>query len=142
MIPNYVSICIVCDDKFYSSLLKDYLSIEESFFVYTSSFANIRKDKDIYIVITDKISDLDEFTNINALKVLISSNCTKNMIISALRAGVTVFYDHNLELNWLLDLGLHLYIYQRGTACIDIPNIVKVVTKSKYAEKRYGKIQI
>lgn len=142
MVPNCVKICIVCDDTFYSSLLKDFLCKEDSFFIYTSTFDKIPSDKDAYIIVTDKLCDMDKVSNINALKVLITGNTTKNMIIMALRCGISMFYDHTIDLNSLFDIGLHLYIYKIDTSFIDIPYIVKVVTNSKHTERRYGKIQI
>ena len=142
MRPSCIKICIVSNDSYMSSLLKAYLGKDDSFFVYTTSYSKIFKNKDIYIVFDPSYENLYKFEHICGLKILISSNKSEVFLRRALDCGFTIFYDYAIPLSELDKVGLHFYIYQRGSCEVDYDEIVKIVTQNKYFKRRYGKIQI
>lgn len=124
------------------SLLKSYLGKDGSFFIYTTKFNKIFKNKDIYIVFDPSYADLYKFDSISGVKILISNNKSDAFLRRALTCGFTVFYDYSVQMSELEKVGLHFYIYQRGSCEVDYDEIVKIVTQNKYFKRRYGKIQI
>lgn len=125
-----------------SSLLKEYLSKDDTLFIYTTNIQNVFPNKDIYIVITSDYEDLEVMKAYSGLKILISDVKAGIFIKKALECGFSVFYDFDVSLNELSRVGLHLYIYQIGSCDIDYDKIVKIVTQDKHFKRRYGKIQI
>lgn len=138
----FFNVDIVCDDFVLSSLLCDVLNDVNNLFVTHNTFSSVGPSKDVYVLITDKFNDLERIKHINGLKVLITNNFTDLFLYKALMCGVTIIYDMSVNISELKKLGLHFYIYRRGTCYDDVSDIIKVVTKNSNFKRKYGKIQI
>lgn len=125
-----------------SSLLKYFLCGDDSLFIYTTNFANLYQNKDVYIVLDPSYNELYKIKPLSGLKILISDNRSAVFLRRALECGFTIIYDYTVPISELEDVGLHFYIYQRGSCEVDYDEIVKIVTQNKYFKRRYGKIQI
>lgn len=142
MKPACIKVCIISNDSYMSSLLKNYLGRDDSLFIYTTNMANLYKNKDVYIVFNPSYDDLYKIQPLTGLKIMVSENKSDVYLRRALDCGFTVFYDHTVQLSELENIGLHFYIYQRGSCEVDYGEIVKIVTQNKNFKRRYGKIQI
>ena len=140
--PSCTKICIISNDFYLSSLLKQYLNTNTSYFVSTTNISNIFPNKDIYILFSSSYSDIYALKPHSGLKILISDHINEVFLRRALECGFTIFYDNSVNLKEFTQLGIHLCIYQRGSVDVDYDEIVKIVTQNKNFKRRYAKIQI
>lgn len=138
----FFNIIIISNNELLSYLLSSTLNDVNNLFVTYSTFNNIKLNKDIYVLITDNYTDLEKIEHINGLKVLITNNFTDLFLYKALMCGITIIYDMSVNISELKKLGLHFYIYRRGSCYGDVSDIIKVVTKNSNFKRKYGKIQI
>lgn len=138
----FFNIIIISNNELLSYLLSSTLNDVNNLFVTYSTFNNIKLNKDIYVLITDNYTDLEKIEPISGLKVLITNNFTDLFLYKALMCGITIIYDMSVNISELKKLGLHFYIYRRGSCYDDVSDIIKVVTKNSNFKRKYGKIQI
>lgn len=142
MLPSCTKVCIISEDTYFTTLLKEYLSSDPSLFVYTTTPDNIFPNKDVYIIFTNKYKDLFKLSKVKGLKILISESKKDVFLRRALDSEISIVYDTSVNLSELKKVGLHFYIYQRGSCDVDYDEIVKIVTRNNQFKRRYGKIQI
>ena len=124
MKPACTKICIVSNDLFLASLMKDYMSKDESLFISTTNYNNIYKNKDIYVFLSPERENIIKLKDFSGLKVSVSSHYTPYLINKLLQVGITIFYDYSVDIKEYMNLGLHFYIYQRGPFDFDVTKIV------------------